>query len=101
MISDDLAVRDMARAYLPYAALAPIIGFAAYQMDGIFIGTTRTAEMRNAGIMSITLYIASHFLIVPLLGAAGIWIAFLIYYAVRAAALAVYAPRILRHLGPA
>jgi MATE family multidrug resistance protein len=101
MISDDLAVRDMARAYLPYAALAPIIGFAAYQMDGIFIGTTRTAEMRNAGIMSITLYIASHFLIVPLLGAAGIWIAFLIYYAARAAALAVYAPRILRHLEPA
>lgn len=101
MISDDLAVRDMARTYLPYAALAPIIGFAAYQMDGIFIGTTRTAEMRNAGIMSITLYIAAHFLIVPLLGATGIWIAFLIYYAARAAALAVYAPRILRHLGPA
>lgn len=99
-LTADPAVREMARTYLPYAALAPIIGFAAYQMDGVFIGTTRTAEMRNAGIASVAIYIAAHFLIVPMLGAAGIWIAFLIYYAARAAALAVYVPRILRHLGP-
>jgi MATE family multidrug resistance protein len=99
-LSADPAVREMARTYLPYAALAPIIGFAAYQMDGIFIGTTRTAEMRNAGIASVIIYIGAHFLIVPTLGATGIWIAFLIYYAARAATLAVYVPRILRHLGP-
>jgi len=96
----DPAVRAMARTYLPYAALAPIIGFAAYQMDGVFIGTTRTAEMRNAGIAAVAIYIAAHFALVPYLGAAGIWIAFLIYYAARAATLGVYVPRILRHLGP-
>jgi len=96
----DPAVREMARIYLPYAALAPIIGFAAYQMDGVFIGTTRTAEMRNAGIMAILIYIGAHFLIITHFGAAGIWIAFLIYYAARAATLAIYIPRILRHLGP-
>jgi MATE family multidrug resistance protein len=99
-LSADPAVREMARIYLPYAALAPIIGFAAYQIDGIFIGTTRTAEMRNAGIASVVIYIAAHFAIVPQLGASGIWIAFLIYYAARAMTLAVYIPRILRHLGP-
>lgn len=99
-LSVDPDVRAMARVYLPYAALAPIIGFAAYQMDGIFIGTTRTAEMRNAGIAAVLIYLGAHFLIVPSLGAVGIWIAFLIYYAARAATLAVYVPRILRHLGP-
>lgn len=99
-LSVDPAVREMARTYLPYAALAPIIGFAAYQMDGVFIGTTRTAEMRNAGIAAVVIYLGAHFLIVPTLGAVGIWIAFLIYYAARAATLAVYIPRILRHLGP-
>lgn len=99
-LSVDPEVREMARTYLPYAALAPIIGFAAYQMDGIFIGTTRTAEMRNAGIAAVAIYIGAHFLLVPALGAAGIWIAFLIYYAARAVTLAIYIPRILRHLGP-
>lgn len=94
-LSTDPAVRDMARTYLPYAALAPIIGFAAYQMDGIFIGTTRTAEMRNAGVASVVLYIGAHTVLVPLTGPAGIWLAFLFYYTVRALTLGVYYPRIL------
>ncbi|MGB6230863.1 MAG: MATE family efflux transporter [Litorimonas sp.] len=99
LLSADPAVRDMARAYLPFAALAPVIGFAAYQIDGIFIGTTRTAEMRNAGLMAVALYIGAHFALVPIFGATGIWLAFLFYYAVRALTLAVYYPRILRHIG--
>lgn len=98
LLTVDPAVRDMARTYLPYAALAPVIGFAAYQMDGIFIGTTRTAEMRNAGLVAVALYIGAHFLIVPRFGAAGIWLAFLFYYAVRALTLAIYYPRITAHL---
>ncbi|MGB6317101.1 MAG: MATE family efflux transporter, partial [Litorimonas sp.] len=96
----DPAVRETARTYLPYAALAPVIGFAAYQMDGIFIGTTRTAEMRNAGILAVAIYIGAHFALVPQFGAAGIWLAFLVYYAARAVTLGVYLPRILGHLGP-
>ncbi|MEM7730523.1 MAG: hypothetical protein AAF311_14855 [Pseudomonadota bacterium] len=74
-----------------------MIGFAAYQMDGIFIGTTHTAEMRNAGILAVAVYIASHFALVPVFGATGIWLAFLVYYAARAATLAIYLPRIVRH----
>lgn len=98
LLTADPAVREMARTYLPYAALAPVIGFAAYQMDGIFIGTTRTAEMRNAGIASVILYIGSHFALVPVFGATGIWLAFLIYYAARAVTLGFYYPRITAHL---
>ncbi len=97
LLSVDPAVREMARTYLPYAALAPVIGFGAYQMDGIFIGTTRTAEMRNAGLMAVALYIGAHFLIVPSFGTAGIWLAFLFYYAVRALTLIIYYPRITAH----
>ena len=97
LLSVDPAVREMARTYLPYAALAPVIGFGAYQMDGIFIGTIRTAEMRNAGLMAVALYIGAHFLIVPSFGTAGIWLAFLFYYAVRALTLIIYYPRITAH----
>ena len=97
LLSVDPAVREMARTYLPYAALAPVIGFGAYQMDGIFIGTIRTAEMRNAGLMAVALYIGAHFLIVPSFGNAGIWLAFLFYYAVRALTLIIYYPRITAH----
>ncbi|WP_298914872.1 MATE family efflux transporter [uncultured Algimonas sp.] len=94
----DPDVRQTARDYLPYAALAPVIGFAAYQMDGIFIGTTHTAEMRNAGIASVAIYIGAHFLLTPVFGATGIWLAFLVYYAARAVTLAPYLPRITARL---
>lgn len=99
LLSADPAVREMARTYLPYAALAPMLGFAAFQMDGIFIGTTRTAEMRNAGVLAVIIYIGSHFALTPVFGAPGIWLAFLIYYVARAATLGFYYPRIKAHMG--
>lgn len=97
-LSQDPAVQASALKYLPFCALAPVLGFAAYQMDGIFIGTTRTVAMRNAGIVAVIIYIGAHYLIYPILGAAGIWIAFLVYYIMRAVTLAVAYPRITRHL---
>lgn len=97
-LSQDPAVQASAMAYLPFCALAPILGFAAYQMDGIFIGTTRTVAMRNAGIVAVIIYISAHYMIYPIMGAAGIWIAFLIYYVMRAVTLGVAYPRITRHL---
>lgn len=98
LLTTDPAVIESAMTYLPYCALAPIMGFAAYQMDGIFIGTTRTAAMRNAGIAAVVLYIGAHYLIYPIMGAAGIWVAFLFYYVMRALTLAVAYPSIRRHM---
>lgn len=98
LLTTDPVVIDSAMTYLPYCALAPVLGFAAYQMDGIFIGTTRTAAMRNAGIAAVILYICAHYLIYPIIGAAGIWVAFLFYYVVRALTLAVAYPSIRKHM---
>ncbi|MBC6411498.1 MAG: MATE family efflux transporter, partial [Hyphomonadaceae bacterium] len=100
ILSIDPAVRDMGRIYLPYCALVPVFGFAAWQLDGIFIGTTRTREMRDAGIIAVLIYLAAHFVLQPGLGGTGIWVAFLIYYVARALTLAVYVPSIRRSLQP-
>jgi len=50
--------------------------------------------MRNAGIAAVILYIGAHYLIYPRVGPAGIWIAFLFYYVMRAVTLAVAYPAI-------
>lgn len=97
-LTKDPQVIQSAMTYLPYCALAPIAGFAAYQMDGIFIGTTQTRAMRDAGIAAVIIYIAVHYLITPSLGTHGIWISFLIYYIARALTLGLAYPRITRHL---
>ena len=44
-------VRAEARAYLPWVAAAPLVGIAAWMLDGIFIGATETRAMRNAMIL--------------------------------------------------
>lgn len=93
-ITEDQAVRDVATTYLPYCAMAPIIGFAAFQLDGIFIGTTKTAEMRNAGIAAVLIYLTVHFALPGDPSKHSIWIAFLSYYAVRALTLLAYYPRV-------
>ena len=62
LLTQDPEVIASARRYLPYCALAPILGFAAWQLDGIFIGTTKTREMRNAGIAAVIIYITAHYL---------------------------------------
>ena len=52
-------VRAEARAYLPWIAAAPVIGIAAWMLDGIFIGATETRAMRNAALVSVAVYAAA------------------------------------------
>jgi MATE family multidrug resistance protein len=49
----------------------------------IFIGITRTAAMRNAGVAALLIYLAAHYLLEPHFAGVGVWVAFLIYYIAR------------------
>ena len=99
-LSKDPAVQESAGTFLIYCALAPILGFAAWELDGIFIGTTRSKEMRNAGVLAVALYLITHYALLrafPDLAAGHIiWTAFILWYIARAATLAVYYPKVVR-----
>ena len=75
--------RAVARQYLPFAALVPLAGTLAYQMDGVFIGATWSVEMRNMMLVSLVAYLAAWALLAPPLGITGLWIALLILVGVR------------------
>ena len=94
----DSQVIESALTYLPYCALTPLLGFAAWQLDGIFIGTNKTRQMRNAGVASLLLYIAAHYFLTPSFGASGIWMAFLAYYVMRALTLGLYYPSVTKEM---
>jgi MATE family multidrug resistance protein len=81
-VSTNEAVRSYARAYLPYAALAPLLGALAFEFDGVYIGATWTREMRNLMLLALGLYLAASFALRPL-GNAGLWIALLVFLAAR------------------
>jgi len=81
-------VQDAARTYLPYMVAAPIVGVASWMLDGIFIGATRTKDMRNMMIVSTIVYFASVIPLMALFGNHGLWLGLLISFIVRGATLA-------------
>jgi MATE family multidrug resistance protein len=91
----DGSVRVAANTYLPWAALAPLIGVWAFQLDGIFIGATRTAAMRNAMLASLGIFFVAWWLLRPL-GNQGLWAAFYVHYVARTATLLYCYPALQR-----
>jgi len=94
----DPEARAATLAYLPYCAAVPLLGIAAWQLDGLFLGTTQGRALRNAGIISAGLYLGADLLLRPAWGNTGVWTAFLMMYVFRAAALGAYVPGLFRDL---
>jgi MATE family multidrug resistance protein len=81
-------VRAAARDYLPWMIAAPLIGIAAWMLDGIFIGATRTREMRNAMVVSVAIYAVALLVLLPAFGNHGLWAALMVLNVARAVTLA-------------
>jgi MATE family multidrug resistance protein len=93
LLTTNAEVREAARAVLPLAALAAIVGVPAWLLDGVFIGATQGRALRNAAILATALYIATDLLLRPF-GARGLWLALLASYFFRAGLLAIHLPRL-------
>ncbi len=80
-------VQASAQSYLPYMVAAPIVGVAAWMFDGIFIGATRSRDMRNMMIVSAIAYFAAVIPLMALFGNHGLWLGLLFSFVVRGATL--------------
>lgn len=77
------AILDAARDYAVWAVLVPVCSFLAFILDGIVVGITATWIMRNAMFCATIVFFAVYAVLMPLLGNAGLWIAFLAYLLMR------------------
>lgn len=98
-LTDLETVRAIATTFLPWSAVYVGLSFAAFQLDGIFIGATGTRGMRNASVLACLAFIGSTYLTVPPWGNRGLWIAFLGYVVARAIALGAYYPGLRASVG--
>jgi MATE family multidrug resistance protein len=78
------AVRAYARGFLWLAALSAITGMAAFVYDGILVGVTLNAVMRNGMIAALVVFFAAAFVLQPLWGNAGLWLAIHVFFIARA-----------------
>ncbi|WP_082735535.1 MATE family efflux transporter [Polycladidibacter stylochi] len=87
LMSVNSEVRLAGETYLLWAALTPLVGNLAFQMDGVFIGAAWSREMRNMMLISTTLFIAAALVLQPLFGNHGLWAAMLLFLAMRGGTL--------------
>jgi len=80
-------VRTVSYEYLPWMVAAPLAGVAAWMLDGIFIGATRTADMRNMMFISFCVYLVALAILLPIYGNHGLWASLIIFSIARGVTL--------------
>ena len=99
LMTDISSVRLAANQLLPFAALYVLFSFAAFQLDGIFIGASFTRQMRDAAALSIVVYLVAWWALSDPFGLQGLWGAMIIYVVARAVALLLFYPPLRRSAG--
>ena len=71
--------------FMPYVIIMPLLSFAAYIWDGIFIGMTATKALKNTILYATALFLALFYLTKGLGFAYALWINFLLFFLFRGA----------------
>lgn len=100
VMAKSVEVQEAALVFLPWMIAAPILGCASWMLDGIFIGCTRTRDMRNMMILSALVYGAAVLILVPWIGNHGLWAALIISFVARGLTLSARFPALVRSAQP-
>lgn len=83
LFTPDTDLIGLAEGYLGWFVLLPLVGFAAYIWDGVFIGLADSRNMRNTMLWSLLAYIPALYVLPLWLGNHGAWAALCIFLAMR------------------
>jgi MATE family multidrug resistance protein len=88
-------VRRMARDFLIFVIVSPLLAVFAFAFDGVYIGATWARDMRNLMVASLAIFLGAWFALRSF-GNAGLWGALLAHYAARGGLEAARYPSLLR-----
>lgn len=95
LLTDDDTLCSAASEYLPWAISIPLAGFVAFAWDGIYIGLTATRQMLASMAVAAASFFVIYFSFNGLMGNHALWMAFLVYLAVRGLTQSFLWPKIL------
>jgi MATE family multidrug resistance protein len=95
VLTDLEYLRFLTFKYIVWIIIIPPVASVCYQFDGIFIGASQTADMRNGMIISVILFILSSQFLVSNFGNHGLWLSLLFFMIIRSITLNYYFNRIL------
>ncbi len=92
-------VRNESATYLGWAIAAPLTAAWCYVLDGMFVGATRTRDMRNAMLVSLIIYLGAWWLLRES-GNHGLWLSLHLYFVARGLSLSACLPSLFRSVSP-
>lgn len=97
LISDQEGIIEQAQPYHIYMMLIPVITFAAFLWDGIYIGATASRAIRNTMVISsLFVFLPSWYLLMPAYGNHGLWMAFLLFMMARGLSMTIASRKAIR-----
>jgi MATE family multidrug resistance protein len=83
LLTDLADVRSTAMQFLPWLVISPLISVWSFLYDGVYVGATRSREMRDLMLIStFAVFLPAWFLLQDY-GNHGLWLAFTIFMASR------------------
>ena len=98
IMTDLSEIKDLSMYHSYWIVIIPFISSFCFQFDGIFIGASQTKELRNAMIVSVSIYILCALFLVSSFGNSGLWISLCIFFALRALTLFFYLGKIYQRV---
>lgn len=96
IFTDIEILRYISFQYIIWIFIIPPIASFCYQLDGIFIGSSQTKEMRNAMIISVLIFLSISIYLTKYFENHGIWFSLLIFMVLRSLTLQFYFNKILK-----
>lgn len=94
IISDNPNILTEVKPYYIYMIVIPLITFAAFIWDGIYIGATASKAIRNTMIIAtIFVFLPAWYLLTPKFSNHGLWMAFMCFMIARGAAMTIMAKK--------
>lgn len=101
ILTDNKDVIAAAAPYIFWIGIVPIVTFAAFIWDGVYIGATASKPMRNALLISTFLvFLPSYYLLVEPMGNNGLWLSIMLFMISRGFILTLLAKKSIFSLVP-
>ena len=95
LLTDNREVLEASKPFFKWVLLIPICGFGAFLWDGIYIGATASKAMRDAIFIATAGYFLLYFILEPIIGNNGLWVALLLFLALRGIGMKLMAKKVL------
>jgi MATE family multidrug resistance protein len=91
LLTNEKNVIELATPYLFWVGLLPILTFAAFILDGVFIGAMATIPMRNTLLIAtLAVFLPAYYLLIGPMGNHGLWMAMILFMITRGIILSMF-----------